>query len=177
MSKPKTPLPQPFQTGFVVNDMDAALKYWTEVVGAGPFFQFRSNSWEELYYNGEPIDLDSRMAIGQWGDTQIEFIEQLNDVPSPYKTFKDAGRSGLHHFGSMVDDLDALVARLEAVGKKRVYWGKTKTGVRFAYFVEDEHPGAMLEFLEHGPVIDGLMEFVKNAAKGWDGSDPIRNLG
>ena len=40
MSGPPTPAPPPFQTGFVVDDLDAALKYWTEVVGAGPFFVF-----------------------------------------------------------------------------------------------------------------------------------------
>ena len=169
-------IPPPFQTGFVVRDVTAALRYWTEVIGAGPFFVFRSNQWQELFYNGERIELDSRMAIGQWGDTQIEFIEQLNDCPSPYKTFSDASREGLHHFGSMVEDLDAAVARLEAVGKRKVYWGVAKGEVHFAYLVEDEHPGSMIELIEHGPTIDGLMTMVRDAARNWDGTDPIRYL-
>jgi catechol 2,3-dioxygenase-like lactoylglutathione lyase family enzyme len=147
------------------------------VIGAGPFFTFPAKEWEELYYHGEPTYVDSRMAIGQWGDTQIEFVTQLNDAPSPYKTFTDAGRTGMHHFASMVDDLDATVARLERVGKQRVYWGTAKGGVRFAYFVEDEHPGSVLELIEHGPMIDGLMKLVADAARDWDGSDPVRKLG
>lgn len=170
-------VPPPFQTGFVVKDMDKALKYWTEVVGAGPFFVFRSNEWEELFYNGQPIKLDTRMAIGQWGDTQIEFIEQLDDGPSPYRTFAEAGNEGLHHFGSMVDNLAEASARLEAAGKRKAYWGIGKGGVNFAYFVEDEHPGAMIELIEHGPTIDYMMQIVRDAAKDWDGQDAIRSFG
>ena len=83
----------------------------------------------------------------------------------------------MHHFGSMVDDLDATVARLERAGKKRAYWGTAKGGVRFAYLVEDEHPGSVLELIEHGPTIDGLMKLVADAARDWDGSDPVRKLG
>lgn len=170
-------VPPPFQTGFVVKDMQAALRYWTEIVGAGPFFVLRASQWEALYYKDRPIELDSRVALGQWGNLQLEFIEQLNDCPSPYKTFADQGREGLHHFGSMVDDLDDAVGRLEAAGRRKVYWGTAQGGVRFAYLVEDEHPGAMIELIEHGEAIDGLMAMIRDAARNWNGSDPIRELG
>jgi catechol 2,3-dioxygenase-like lactoylglutathione lyase family enzyme len=170
-------IPPPFQVAYIVDDLDAALRYWTEVVGAGPFFTFPSNQWEELYYNGAPTHVDSIMALGQWGDTQIEFIVQLNDAPSPYKTFVDSGRRGMHHFGSMVDNLDTAVAALQAAGKQRVYWGVAKGGVRFAYLVEDEHPGAMIELIERGPAIEALMTIVKQASVNWDGSNPVRQLG
>jgi len=170
-------VPPPFQTGFIVEDMEAALRYWTEVIGAGPFFVFPSNQWEELYYYGEPTHVDIIMALGQWGDTQLEFIQQINDTPSPYTTFRNAGRQGLHHFCSLVDDLDAQVVKLEACGKQRVYWGTAKGGVRFAYLVEDEHPGSMIELIEHGTAIGGLMQMVKVAAQNWNGTEPIRRLG
>jgi L-rhamnose isomerase len=77
----------------------------------------------------------------------------------------------------MVDNLDTAVAALQAAGKQRVYWGVAKGGVRFAYLVEDEHPGAMIELIERGPAIEALMTIVKQASVNWDGSNPVRQLG
>lgn len=167
-------VPPPFQLGYVVDDVEAAIDYWTRVIGAGPFFVYPANQWEELWYRGERIDIDIDIALGQWGGTQIEFVTQKSNGPSPYQAFREAGCRGLHHHGTMVHDLDAAIALMTEAGKPPVYWGTAAGGVRFAYLVEDEHPGTMIELIEHGPLIDAMMKMVADAAIGWDGSDPVR---
>ena len=167
---------QPMQTGFVVDDMISALRYWTEVIGAGPFFVMEAREWRELTYKGAPTNVHMRLAIGQWGPMQLEFIEQLNDAPSPYLDFLAAGRRGLHHFGVLVDNLEAELAAFASRGKEVVFRGSTAQDFRFAYLVDDEHPGSMIELMERGVAADELSKMIKDAAQNWDGRDPIRVL-
>ncbi len=42
------------QNGYVVRDIDAALKHWTEVLGVGPFFYFERAPVSDFRYRGEP---------------------------------------------------------------------------------------------------------------------------
>ena len=37
------------------------------------------------------------IALANSGDLQIELIQQVNDAPSMYKEFLDAGHEGLQH--------------------------------------------------------------------------------
>ena len=34
----------------------------------------------------------------------------------------------------------------------------------------------MIELIEHGPAIDGFFALVRESARDWDGSDPIRRF-
>ncbi|MET0546810.1 MAG: VOC family protein [Caulobacterales bacterium] len=167
---------QPMQLGYVVDNIDAAIRYWTKVIGAGPFFVFEAGEWSKLYHKGKPTDVKMRLSIGQWNNLQIELIEQLNDAPSPYLDFRAQNLRGLHHIGVLVDDLDADVAEFTKRGKPPVYHGATPQGFRFAYLVDDEHPGAMIELIERGPASNALVALVADAAKNWDGSNPVRTV-
>ena len=64
-----------------------------------------------------------------------------------------------------------VAARIEAVQR-----GSTANGIRFAYISTDQHPGGMIELIEHGPAIDGFFAMVREAAQGWDGTRPVRRL-
>jgi catechol 2,3-dioxygenase-like lactoylglutathione lyase family enzyme len=164
------------QAGFIVDDVPAALRYWIDVMGAGPFFVMEAKEWSVLTYKGIPTDVHMRLTLGHWGALQLEFIEQLNEASSPYKDFRASGMRGLHHFGILVDDLAGEAALLAERGKNVVYQGSTPQGFRFAYLVDDEHPGAMIELIERGPAANALMTMVADAARGWDGSEPLRYL-
>jgi len=85
------------QNAFVVTDLDAALDHWTRVMGVGPFFVFERVEFAEIWYRGQSaLDIDLSVAIGYWGDLQIELIRQRNDVPSIYTDFpgRQAGGRG-----------------------------------------------------------------------------------
>src|SRR2546425_2558004 len=88
------------QLGHVVSDLDAALTYWTEALGVGPFVVLDSSVGDrQFFHRGEPSAVNFSIAISYIGDTMVELITPLNAAPSPYSEFLAQGREGLHHIG------------------------------------------------------------------------------
>lgn len=164
------------QNGYVVPDLERAMRHWYEVMGVGPFFVLEHVRYAELLYRGEPTPLDMSVAVAQWGDVQIELVQQHGPAPSIYSDFAARHGAGLHHVGVMTDDVRAHVERLQADGIEAVQWGSTANGIRFAYVGTDAHPGAMVELIERGPAIVGFFDLVRAAAREWDGRDPVRRI-
>ncbi|NRD90237.1 hypothetical protein C8024_13350 [Sphingopyxis sp. BSNA05] len=46
---------------------------------------------ENVKYRGEPSDIQFSMAIGYWGDVQVELIRPNNDAPSMFKDWREKG--------------------------------------------------------------------------------------
>lgn len=170
-------LPQPMQVCYIVSDLDAVLLHWTRTTGAGPFFVIENMAFKEQWFRGQRTEINATMALGYWGDLQLEFVQQRNDAPSPYLEFTAAGLAGQHHLGVLTPNLDTDVAELEARGANRIYWGESATGLRFTYVASDRHPGGMIELIEEGPEVLGMFGAMREAARIWDGKDPIRRIG
>jgi len=164
------------QLGFVVPDLEAAIVHWSSRVGVGPFFVMQHIKWGELLFRGQPSDVDMSVAVAQWGEVQVELIQQWNESPSIYTEFPLRRQGGLQHLGVMTDSVPEHLSRLKARGIEPVQWGATSNGVRFAYVDSDFHPGGMIELIESGRAINGFFKMVREAAQGWDGSDPVRRL-
>ena len=75
------------QLGFVVPDLDRAMEHWTGNVGVGPFYVMSHIKFAEALYRGQPTDADISVAVAQWGEVQVELIQQFNDSPSIYSHF------------------------------------------------------------------------------------------
>ena len=165
------------QNGFVVSDLDEALRHWTETMHVGPFFVFEHVAFENLHFRGAPADVDITVAIGYSGDYQIELIVQHNNTPSIYTEFVQQGYPGLQHLGVMTDDVDAHLEQLAPQGIEPVQYGTTRGGGKFAYLNTDVHPGGMIELIEASDVMVGAFEMMRTAAQRWDGSNPVRKLG
>jgi catechol 2,3-dioxygenase-like lactoylglutathione lyase family enzyme len=164
------------QLGFVVPDLEAAIAHWRNRIGLGPFFVLSGVEFAELRYRGQPTEVQMAVALAQWGEVQVELIQQLNAAPSIYEDYPGRALGGLQHVGVMTDSLDAHLARLAPQGLQPVQWGATANGIRFAYLETDEIPGSMVELIESGPAINEFFALVRRAAQGWDGSDPVRRL-
>jgi hypothetical protein len=164
------------QLGFVVPDLEQALEHWTRTVGVGPFFVLSHIQFAEVRYRGLPTDADISVAVAQWGEVQVELIQQFNDSPSIYSHFAGRAQGGLQHVGVMTRSVQDDLERLRPLGIEAVQQGHTANGIRFAYINTDAHPGGMIELIEHGPAIDGFFALVRAAAQGWDGSEPVRRL-
>ena len=168
------------QVGLVVEDFDAAIDHWTQVHGVGPFFHFREVTVEDYRYRGQPGPAPVvSIAFGYSGDLQVEIIHQHNDAPSCYRDFLDSGRQGMHHLSSFLDTagFDACHAAMLAHGNNELHAG-TIGGIRFAYFDTDTRPGACVcEISESdGEAVRPLFAAFRDAARGWDGSDPLRPI-
>ena len=165
------------QNAFVVDDLEAAMDFWLNKMGVGPFFVFQHVQFKEAYYRGAPMNIDFSGAIAYWGEVQIELIKQYDNEPSIYSDFLGKGLRGMHHMGVLTDDLDAHLARLKPAGIEPIQWGELPTGMRFAYLNTDFHPGGMIELIETHESIMTFFKIIRDAADAWDGkSDSIRRF-
>jgi methylmalonyl-CoA/ethylmalonyl-CoA epimerase len=176
-TNPVAGLGEIMQLAYVPADFDAALKFWTEVMGAGPFFAIDHVRLAEVKYRGAPSDPDFSMALGYWGDMQIELIRQHNDAPSIYKTWREAGREGLHHVCILVDDIAPARAACAAAGATVAQEGLVSGGGEVIYVDTGGGPGTMVEILKPAPGTREFFAMMREAARDWDGSEPLRRPG
>jgi hypothetical protein len=162
------------QIGFVVEDFDKAVAPWL-ALGVGPWYVVRGQQLHARY-RGAPCDVTLTIAFANSGDMQIELIQQENDAPSIYTEFIETVGEGFNQFAYWAEDFEATVQSIEDAGWPVVWSGGEDTGVRFAYTVPPGGPAAIIEISELNEATAGLGEFVRAAADGWDGSDPVRNL-
>ena len=159
------------QVAYVPADFDGALRYWTETMGAGPFFALDHVKLEDVRYRGAPSDIDFSMVLGYWGDLQIELIRQHNDAPSIYKAWRDEGREGVHHVCILVDDMAHARGVCAGAGATVVQEGLVPGGGEVIYVDAGGGPGTLVEILKPGPGSRYFFAMMREAARGWDGSD------
>ena len=165
------------QLAYVPADFDATLEFWIVTMGAGPFFALDHVKLDDVKYRGAPSDIDFSMGIGYWGNIQIEIIHQHNDAPSIYKEWRDASREGLHHVCILVDDMANARAAVTDAGGVIAQEGKLPNGGEVIYVDTGGGPGTMVEILKPAPGGREFFAMMRDAAKKWDGSNPVRRLG
>lgn len=164
-----------FQLAYVPKDFDAALRYWTEAMGVGPFFRRSRLRFPGTLYRGQPTDPEFSVVIGYWGDTQIELIEQHDDAPSIYSAWRKAGHEGLHHVCIAVDDLAAARADCVARGmavEQEIFWPNGGA----IYVDTGGGPGTMVEMVQMNDEMRARFGRMREAARNWDGRDPLREV-
>ena len=86
------------QMGYVVRDIEAAMRHWVEVCGVGPWFYAGRLPLTAFTYRGARHDgIHLSIALANSGDVQVELIQQRCDTPSMYRDFLGAGHEGLQH--------------------------------------------------------------------------------
>lgn len=161
------------QLAYVVKDLDAALKYWIDVMKVGPFFMFEHCPLDNQRYRGKPSNVDVTLALGNSGALQIELIYQNNDEPSVYKEFLDAGREGVHHFGMMPTDYAATCAQYRALGHEAAFECDI-SGAPLTYFDTVDSVGHFIELWDNNDIYKDLFMLVEDAARDWDGTNAVR---
>ena len=164
------------QIAYIVPEVRAAARQWADRVGAGPFFVFDHFELTATH-NGEPAVLDHSPAFGQWGDVQVELIQLHQLEPAAFRTAFGGGAFGLHHmtwFPDDPDDLDAEGARLAELGWPCVLDMTGHTGTRALFHDARAELGHFIELYVGTPQIRRHYESVARAARGWDGSRPVR---
>ena len=165
------------QIACVPEDFDAALRHWMQVMGVGPFFLLEDILLEDSRFLGAPNDCVFTIALAYWGDIQVELVElirQENDAPSIYR---DVAGHGLHHTCLLTDDIVAARATAEAAGATLLVEGKVGDDGAVVYVDTGGGPGAIVEIMQPATGTEGLFAMICDAAKNWDGSEPLRRLG
>ena len=170
------------QIAFVVRDMDASLRHWTETVGVGPFFMLRELRPETWLYREKPAPGPCiTIALGYSGEFQVEVIQQHDDNPSAYRDFLAAGKEGFHHVSSWMTrpEYETERERIRGRGTIAVHEGSIPgSGVRFAYFATNDAPGGFyyeIAEVKEPPVYEMMMK-IQAAANAWDGKKPVREV-
>ena len=161
------------QNGYVVRDIEGAMKRWTEELGIGPFLYLEDAALTDFRYRGKRSRARASLGFAHVGRLQIELIQPLDDEPSMYADFLRAGHEGLQHLGCLRDDYEESLDRCLERGWVLGQSGSIE-GVRFAYFDTEIHPGTVIELIEGGEVSRGFYAMLEERCRDWDGSDPIR---
>ncbi|HUD31377.1 MAG TPA: VOC family protein [Novosphingobium sp.] len=163
------------QLAYFPTDFDATMKYWIETVGVGPFFVPNDVRLDDMKYKGEPTDATFTMAIGYWGDIQIELIRTDSTSPSLYSG-EYAVRDRLHHVCVFVESIEEARRACKEAGAEIIVEGKVGADGAVIYVDPGQGPGHVIEYLQPLSGTEGLFQMMKDAARDWDGSDPIRVL-
>lgn len=136
-------LPAIDQIGFVVRDMDAAVKQYEPLFG--PFSRMDAPV-EAADYRGQLADCELKLAFARSGELEIELIEWVSG-DSPHREFIESGREGMHHLRYRVDDLDAWLPRLETVGYRPIWYKQFSADTIFCY-LQREGDSLTVELLQ-----------------------------
>jgi len=136
-----------YQTGYVVNDLDAAVARWRSTTGLDGFQYIRHVEVEKGLYRGRPTRIDFSVAVVQTATMNIEFITQHDEAPSCYRDVFPKGKEGLHHVAVRSTDYDADLARYLAQGFVSAFCGEYR-GTRFNYIDTTASLGIMVELVE-----------------------------
>ena len=163
------------QIAFVPEDFDAALDHWTKIMGVGPFFVMEKLALENMRYRGVPSDCVFTLALAYWGDLQIELIQQNNDAPSIYRDMPNRG--AMHHVCILTGDIVRAKALALAAGAELLVEAKVGADGSVIYVDSGGYPGGLVEILQPATGSSALFAMIRDAARNWDGSDPVRRLG
>lgn len=162
------------QMGYVVPDIEAAMRHWIDVCGVGPWFYFDHYSVSDWNYRGTPYPaIHVSVALSNWGDVQIELIQQRCDTPSMFRDFIAAGGNGLQHWAVWPQNYDEVLGRALGLGFAVAQSGATPRG-RAAFLTKGGNDGTVVELSETGQARLEFAARIRDAARQWDGTDPIR---
>lgn len=129
------------QTAFVVRDLDAAVRRWSDELGVGPWSVWTMSpaTATDMTYHGAPATFTFRHALAWMGDVQYELVEPI-EGPSVFADLLEECGEGMHHVGAAVPDQPAAAADFLARGFTLLQSGRfgASGDGRFAYF---EVPG------------------------------------
>lgn len=105
------------QVALVVRDLDRIVEQWWELFGVGPwhFYTYGQPLVKRMSYRGKPVEYSMRVALAWIGPLRIELIEPQGG-PTVYEEFLREHGPGVHHFGVLVQDMEAAIRQAEEAG-------------------------------------------------------------
>ncbi len=164
------------QVGYVVDDIEKAMQEWIKL-GVGPWFLAAKVPLESFIHRGKPSDVQMTVALANSGDMQIELVQQLNDAPSLYRDYPQKAGGGIHHISHWLDSegYDKAYKSLLDDGFYVGHEGAIGPNGRFAYFLNDNIPGAIIEISEMSGFKGEYFKAIADECRNWDGcTNPIR---
>lgn len=161
------------QIGYVTTDIEAACRTWAETQGVGPWLLTRGLEFVGTY-DGQPTRPKLDVALAYQGNVQVELIQQLDDEPSPYRSYLRQGCPGIHHVGVLVtDDIHRRIDQAIAQGLELRYDVRGNGEMRFAYLTLPQMVPVFVELIDTPPWLRETFDQLRAAAAAWDGRNPF----
>jgi hypothetical protein len=168
---------KPVQIAYHVPDPEQAARGFASSFGWGPFFLFEHIALSRCLYRGTPACFDHSSAYGQAGDLMIELITQHGEAPSVLRDLYAREEVGVHHVAHFVPNLHDALNEARAAGREIALDACTAGGTNFAMLDTSRELGHMVELYEPAGDLLKFYRYVRRAAEGWDGAEPLRRLG
>lgn len=162
--------------GYAVADIGDAVRHWSDLLGAGPFFLVEDMAFDHISYRGADCTFVHSAAFGQWGSVAIELMQISQCSPRSFAESMIPGPMPiLNHIAYLSPDLDRDSASLESLGAPaflHARFGEVEVRVHDAV----DKVGCNIEIHRKSDFIESFFAHVKNASIGWDGTTPLRGF-
>jgi len=165
------------QMAYVVEDIQASIRWWSESANTGPWFLLDHFLGEGQFYRGAPSTADAAIAMSFAGSMCIELIQPLDSNPSVYKELIDRRGYGFHHIGIASDDVERDIATYAGKGYDLAFQAAVPTGGSVAYLDDGRNDPGYLELIPMTDGMDAVFTKYWRAAQSWDGTDLVRPFG
>jgi catechol 2,3-dioxygenase-like lactoylglutathione lyase family enzyme len=138
------------QVAFVVRDLDAAQRFFSQSMGIARFYVIDhfGNRATDKSFRGRPAEHDFTIALAYSGDTQIELIQHISG-DTCYKEFLERRGEGMQHLGFFLSDRDQHQRVLAEFGKNgfSVLQSGRFGDALYTYFDTERAIGAVMEIV------------------------------
>jgi methylmalonyl-CoA/ethylmalonyl-CoA epimerase len=139
------------QVCVVVENLDEAMKRYTDVMGVGPFLIYTVDSQQlGVTREGQPSKYKIRVAMANLGGAVLELLENI-EGQTIWKDFYDKHGECMHHIGLFVKNYPAALAAFTGRGFKITVDGPIESPVRtgrFTYLETEGRLGTTIELLD-----------------------------
>ena len=140
------------QIGYVVEDVEAAARNYYEKFGIGSwhFYTYGPPLLKFQHYYGKPALYKIRLALGYFGDTRVELIQNL-EGRTVYSDFVEEHGYGVQHLGIYVEDMQEALKDAASAGFSVIMdgggFGPDGDG-HFAYLDTEKMCGTTYELIQ-----------------------------
>jgi len=153
------------QVGYVVTNLQTSISQWHASHGYGRWVLFR-NVEMAARARGRPSTLKMHVGLGYQDELEIELIEPVSTIDSPYVDAQGKPAVGANHLAWFSSDLDADLRRARERGLEVVFTGQNPV-TRFAYLEPPAEPAVRYELIEYtAEGLAGWRERVRAAREG-----------
>jgi hypothetical protein len=165
----------PHHFAYVVDDIEATVERLGTELGAGPFFLAKDVPLQNVMSRGEAAEFAHDSAFGAWGGSAIELIQPARLAPARVEKRFGGPRPRLQHVGYVVSAESVGVLRRELDERGVSEYLSSQLGDLDATLHDASAVlGHDLEIHADCGALHEFFGMVRDAADGWDGSEPLR---
>jgi hypothetical protein len=171
----RPPLGRAHHYGYVVESIEATVDRLAQQLEAGPFFLVENVPLQNIASRGEPAEFVHHSAFGCCGSDPIELMEMVRLAPEWVEKRFSGARPRIHHVAWVVPPAAVGDVRRELEDRGLPeYLSAQLDELDVTFHDASASLGHDIEIHVDNRGLRDFFQMVGEAAKGWDGSEPLR---